>query len=311
MNSIDIIIPTKDGGELLVECVDLWEKQQIPEGWYTTIYIVDDGSTDNACQTIETKEYKNLVIIKHDENKGRSTACNTGYTYGNGDYVGFFDADCRPNTLNVIQEFINQLLTNVDVCFGEITSDGNDFWSKYFSNVSKERKQSFTKGNFLAFSTQCVIIKRSLFNAAGKFNANYKHYGFEDRDLIIRLLKSGGNFGYCPSASVSHKDDLNIFTVCEKMYTAGRETSGIFQTDHPNYYQNMIYFSLDTRHHGQWLTTTARLLRPIKKSLLWGANHIINAPLPYKIKSITTKLMMELFYMVGTLDAQEAVKNTF
>ena len=59
------------------------------------IIIVDDGSTDETIRIAEQYQvdHSNIVIIKHDTNKGKGAAVRTGVMNAKGDLVIFTDAD--------------------------------------------------------------------------------------------------------------------------------------------------------------------------------------------------------------------------
>ena len=59
------------------------------------IVIVDDASNDDSLKIINSlaNEHKQITVISHDENMGRSIARNTGMDAKHATYVAFLDAD--------------------------------------------------------------------------------------------------------------------------------------------------------------------------------------------------------------------------
>ena len=55
--------------------------------------IVDDGSSDNTNQIVNSIDDYRLVYIRHPVNKGASASRNTGMKYSRGDYIAFLDDD--------------------------------------------------------------------------------------------------------------------------------------------------------------------------------------------------------------------------
>ncbi len=92
MNSlISIIIPVYNAEYWLEECLNSVINQTYAN---LEIILVDDGSSDNSgriCDEYATKDKRIKVI--HTENRGVSSARNTGLDLAQGDYVSFIDSD--------------------------------------------------------------------------------------------------------------------------------------------------------------------------------------------------------------------------
>lgn len=88
-----IIIPTYNRKELLKEALDSVFNQNF-KGPYEII-VVDDGSIDGTWEYLEeiSKKKGNLVITRHEENKGVGKARNTGVRLAKGNYLFFLDSD--------------------------------------------------------------------------------------------------------------------------------------------------------------------------------------------------------------------------
>lgn len=87
-----IIIPVYNTEQYLEKCLDSVLNQTF--GAYECI-IVDDNSTDGSLERI--KKYLNMdsrfVLLRHEKNKGQSTARNTGIRKAIGEYLVFLDSD--------------------------------------------------------------------------------------------------------------------------------------------------------------------------------------------------------------------------
>ncbi len=59
------------------------------------VFVVDDGSTDATAQVAKDagKDIVGFRLIKHEKNKGKGAAVQTGVMAANGDYIVFMDAD--------------------------------------------------------------------------------------------------------------------------------------------------------------------------------------------------------------------------
>ncbi len=84
-----IIIPTKNNGEVIEDCMESLIDLDYPEECYEII-IVDGHSTD---RTVEIARKYGAKIF-YEEGGTRASACNVGIMQVHGDYVAFTDADC-------------------------------------------------------------------------------------------------------------------------------------------------------------------------------------------------------------------------
>lgn len=88
---ISVIIPIFNMSKWIGKAIDTVEKQKLKE---LEIICVDDGSTDNTLEILNTykQKYSNLIII-HQDNQGAGPARNLGMDYATGEYLFFLDAD--------------------------------------------------------------------------------------------------------------------------------------------------------------------------------------------------------------------------
>lgn len=88
---ISIIIPVYNTEKYLEECLDSVCNQTLKD---IEIICINDGSPDNSEQILEkyAKQDKRIIVITQ-ENKGISSARNTGIAYATGEYIYFLDSD--------------------------------------------------------------------------------------------------------------------------------------------------------------------------------------------------------------------------
>lgn len=146
-------------------------------------------------------------------------------------------------------------------------------------------------------------MSRALFESAGKFDPEYVHYGFEDRDLIIRVVRHDPKMAYVPDAAVSHEDDLTLEKVCRKMYISGRYTSTIFQGKYPDEYAKTHFFLVDVRCNGVFMKICSSVVGKLLPAMVWIGHAILKSPLSYGIKSRAVKICSGFSYMAGTREA--------
>jgi len=101
-----IIIPTYNREKLLADTINSIIAQTFAD-W--ECIIVDDGSTDNSKQLVQSIELKdNRIKYVYQDNAERSAARNNGINHSNGEYICFLDSDDHfvPNHLEKLKDFI-------------------------------------------------------------------------------------------------------------------------------------------------------------------------------------------------------------
>lgn len=89
-----IIIPAYNVAPYIECCIRSVCEQDFDKNLFEVI-CVDDCSTDHTLNILEdlSREYTNLVVLKHDVNKHQGGGRNTGLRVAKGDYILFLDAD--------------------------------------------------------------------------------------------------------------------------------------------------------------------------------------------------------------------------
>ncbi|MEM8777527.1 MAG: glycosyltransferase [Cyanobacteria bacterium P01_G01_bin.49] len=90
------------------------------------VIVVDDGSTDNSSQIIES--YGNQITPVMKENGGQASAFNIGFEKSQGEIICFLDSDdtfLPSKAQNVVEIFTTQ--NNIGWCFHEVLRVDNSF----------------------------------------------------------------------------------------------------------------------------------------------------------------------------------------
>jgi GT2 family glycosyltransferase len=299
--TIDIVIPAYNVRRLIQRSVRSTLMQELPVSWHKNVFIVDDGSSDDTVQHCQAVFKEQVQVISHEQNHGRSTGRNTGWRYGFGRYVVFLDADCEWLTTGSLSAHLERLESGMDVSTGAIVARDQSFWATHENMLQSSREKDFSSGNHAAFTSANFAIRRSVLEATGGFDEGYRHYGFEDRDFLLRLISRGAKVTFCSEAAVMHVSDLSLSDKCRKMIEAGQYSSVRFQTAHPEYYARSSHARFDCRLHGSLLTALAILSGPLVPGLAAMGDKMIRVPgLPFSIKWAWVKMMSGLAYLVGT-----------
>ncbi|HEV7334222.1 MAG TPA: glycosyltransferase family 2 protein [Flavisolibacter sp.] len=105
--NLSIVVPLLNEEESLPELCE-WIGHVCQEQQYTyEVILVDDGSTDNSWEVIESlsRENEHIKGIKFQRNYGKSAALNEGFKAANGDVIITMDADLQDSPDEIPQLF--------------------------------------------------------------------------------------------------------------------------------------------------------------------------------------------------------------
>ncbi|WP_297519243.1 glycosyltransferase family 2 protein [Thermococcus sp.] len=91
--SVSVIVPAYNEKELLEKCLRAILNSDYPGEM--NVVVVDDGSTDNTWDIVESFQRKDsrIIGVKHEKSRGKHIAINTGLMFSTGDVVIIVDAD--------------------------------------------------------------------------------------------------------------------------------------------------------------------------------------------------------------------------
>lgn len=185
MPKISIVIPTYNAEKTIASTLQSVINQTFSD---VEIIIINDGSTDNTLQTIETCQDPRIRVLSYN-NAGVAMARNRGISHATGEYIAFIDADDRWTTdklelqLQALQEHPEAGVAyswTIDFIDGE---EDRQLPGKpvYFSgNVYPQLLIS----NFLLHGSN-PLVSRQAIDSVGEFDPNCTPS--EDWDYYIRL----------------------------------------------------------------------------------------------------------------------------
>ena len=124
---IDVVIPAFNALPLVGKTVTALLEQRLPTGFSLTITVVDDGSSDGTGDYLEEHFGDRILVLRHDPNRGRSAACNTGAERGAGEFLLFLDSDCVPANQCFVLEHIHALEDGAKTSCGPVSSEKPGF----------------------------------------------------------------------------------------------------------------------------------------------------------------------------------------
>ncbi len=180
---ISVIIPTYNRAKLIKHTIESFLNQSYS---HFEIIVVDDGSTDNTEELINSIEDDRIKYFKI-QNSERGHARNFGAKQSKGKYLCFFDSDdiAFSHHLETASKIINK---NEDIPIfhlGYETMDGNNKNTlKRVETIKQGINHTIINGNLL--SCNAVFIRRDIFMNYF-FNEDRIIAGLEDWELWLRI----------------------------------------------------------------------------------------------------------------------------
>lgn len=182
MPLISVIIPTYNRSWILKDAIDSVLSQNFTD---FELIVVDDGSTDSTDELLA--EYKDRIKRIRQENKGVSSARNSGLSAANGLYAAFLDSDDMwlPEKLSCQVDFFE---SHPDA----LICQTDEIWIRKGVRVNPKNRHQKPSGmifepslRLCLVSPSAVMMKKSIFDEIGLFNEAFQ--ACEDYDLWLRI----------------------------------------------------------------------------------------------------------------------------
>ena len=295
---VSVVIPVYCDGARAITAARAMAAQVLPMGMGVEIVLVDDGSDDDT-PALLARDAAPARVLRLERNKGRSAARNAGAQSVSGAVVVFMDCDCLPTRTDFLAAHVAALDTGAIASTGGVIGCGDRFWDRYQHEASLRRERQHAAGNPYSGSSQNLAVRKAAFEQVGGFDEGYRQYGFEDRDLLLRLAALG-RIAWTRDAVVRHLDALSLVQVSRKMAEAGEHSSPRFAALHPDAYRALGYARLDARRR-PWLRLLARPLDAILVPLSRLLDGLLAEPaLPYALNAMLVHLVTGASYLAGT-----------
>lgn len=180
--NISVVIPTYNRANLIAKAVQSVLEQTIQP---LEIIIVDDHSTDNTKEVIESFQSDKIKYVVNSRKKGANGARNTGILLAQGEYIAFQDSDdiWLPTKLEEQLNFA-QKHPESDMNFCSLRIDNFNRTVPKREVGTDEIKPLLERGNFI--STQTIFIKKDVAEK-NLFDENLMR--FQDWDFCIRVSR--------------------------------------------------------------------------------------------------------------------------
>jgi len=185
---VSVIVPTYNRADLISETIESILNQTYKN---FELIIVDDGSTDNTEKVIRKFKDNRIKYIKTDYSGVPARPRNIGIKKAKGEYIAFLDSDDMwlPEKLEK-QIKVFQASNETAMLYTRFkTIEGDVISNRIFPENGMYKSGNMFKSIYLRNLIACssVMVKRSVLDQVGLFNADPNLIAIEDADLWLRI----------------------------------------------------------------------------------------------------------------------------
>jgi GT2 family glycosyltransferase len=215
---VSVIIPTRDGVEVLERCIRSIEKRTDYPNY--EILIVDNGS--NKPETLKFFATLRHRVVRLDEPFNYSRLNNLGAQHAKGDFFLLLNNDTEvisPEWMRAMLElgqlpgigiigaklyYPDRTIQHAGVVLGIKGVAGHSH--KYFPARSRGYFDSLACiRNYSAVTAACMMVRRDAFQAVGGFDEELR-VAFNDVDFCLRVRQKGYRIAWTPYAELFHHE---------------------------------------------------------------------------------------------------------
>lgn len=199
---VSVVCSTYNRSERLPAMLTALERQTLGCDRFEVV-IVDNGSTDNTRETLDTfaaRSSLRLRVVHLAQNRGPAGGRNEGWRAAGAPIVAFTDDDCAPDEA-WLQRGVDAFASGARIVVGRTEPNPEQTHNAgAFSRTQRIGEQSAKR----YFQTCNIFYRRDDLVSANGFDEGFSHKGGEDTDLGWRLLDRGAEVAFEADALVFH-----------------------------------------------------------------------------------------------------------
>jgi GT2 family glycosyltransferase len=215
MNSLSVVIPTKDRVEALARTLDALEAQRAPEARLEAV-VIDNGSSDGTVAQVRQRAQGTALPIRllEQPDGGPAAARNAGAAAASGEVLLFLGDDTEPADEGLLQAHLDLHAARPEPAYGVL---GRITWTprqpvtpfmRWLENGGPQFHYCDLEAGPVDaasyFYSSHASVKRALFEQVGGFDVRFPTAAVEDTELGVRLADAGLELDYRPELLVLH-----------------------------------------------------------------------------------------------------------
>lgn len=253
--TVSVVMPNLNGEKLLEKNLPkLIAAKDNPSNHILEIIIVDDGSWDGSVNLLK-KNFPQVRLFKHKENRGFSAAVNTGARASKGDLILLINTDVIPVKdflVSVLKDFEDDSVFAVSLHEKGYGPAKSYFGDGYIQLEKGDEKQELQ--NTFYVSGGSGVFRRNVWMSLGGMDEKLlSPFYWEDIDLCYRASKRGYKLLWEPRGTVEHHHESTISKFPKSYVARVRERNQLLML-----WKNVTSKNLIRKHVAGLLKRTAR-----------------------------------------------------
>jgi GT2 family glycosyltransferase len=235
MNSLSVVIPTKNRAEALARTLDALEAQRAGDAELEAI-VVDNGSSDGTVEQVRRRAGRTLPIrLLEQPDGGPAAARNAGAAAATGEILLFLGDDTEPADTGVLRAHFDLHAARPEAAYGVL---GRITWTprkpatpfmRWLENGGPQfHYAELAPGpvdSASYFYSSHASVKRSIFEQVGGFDVRFPTAAVEDTELGVRLADAGFELDYHPELLVLHDHPTTPAQSLHRSVAVGRSAA--------------------------------------------------------------------------------------
>lgn len=292
---LSVVVPVFRNCDVAMSTIESLLRLRAPLGTYVEVVVVDDGSRDGTPSRLAAAFGERIILVCLPLNAGRAAARNAGACRASGDAIIFLDSDCLPASDDFLTAHLAALKSAI-ASTGDVQSEEQGFWGRYQRRALAARRRAFLGGDRWVGTSANLAVARDAFAQVGGFDEGFRGYGFEDRDLLLRL-EAIGEIAWPQGSGVRHGATMSLGEFAAKLHDAAQESAARFRQRHPAAYRKLGYAAIDATLH-PWLGALGYAVGFAS----WLAARLdpYLDKIPFAVAHVITKAIVAVHFIAGT-----------
>jgi glycosyltransferase involved in cell wall biosynthesis len=244
INSLSVVIPTKDRAEALARTLAGLEAQRLGDA-EAEVIVVDNGSSDGTVGQVRERASGGAIPIRllEQADGGPAAARNAGAAAAAGEVLLFLGDDTEPAEPSLLRAHLDLHAARPEATYGVL---GRITWTPRapvtpFMHWLENGGPQFHYGELDAgvvdaasyFYSSHASLKRSIFERVGGFDVRFPTAAVEDTELGVRLADTGLELDYRPELLVLHDHPTTPAQSLRRSIAVGR-SAALYNRLHPD-----------------------------------------------------------------------------
>jgi GT2 family glycosyltransferase len=236
MNSLSVVIPTKDRADALARTLDALEAQ-VADGARLETIVIDNGSSDDTVEQVSQRAGAATMPIRllEQHDGGPAAARNAGAAAAAGEILLFLGDDTEPGDRGLLRAHIDLHAARPEAAYGVL---GRITWTtrkpvtpfmRWLENGGPQfhyaRLSPGPVDVASYFYSSHASVKRSFFEQVGGFDARFPTAAVEDTELGVRLADADFELDYHPELLVLHDHPTTPAQSLRRSIAVGRSAA--------------------------------------------------------------------------------------